>query len=269
MPFDLGLEGRHVFVFGGTTGINLGIAAAFARQGAKVTVASRKRENVDAAVTSLREAGRHVHGCCADVRDPEAVRAALEDAVAKFGPIHTIVSGAAGNFLCEAARMSPNGFKTVVDIDLIGSFNALRLGFDHLAKPGGNIISITAPQSSVPMRFQAHAAAAKAGIDQLTRVLALEWGPHGVRVNAISPGPIDGTEGFTRLIGPDPAARRKAIDWVPLKRLGSPQDIADLALFLASSRASYISGAIVPCDGGGAIESCKPALEAAAAQVLN
>lgn len=264
MALELELAGRHVFVFGGTSGINLGIAGAFVREGAKVTVASRKRENVDAALEHLRKIAPHVHGCCADVRDPEAIRAALDDAVARFGPLHTIISGAAGNFLCEAEKISPNGFKTVVDIDLLGTFNAVRLGFDYLAKPGANIISITAPQSTVPMRFQAHAAAAKAGVDQLTRVLALEWGRHGVRVNAISPGPIDGTEGFTRLIGPDPAARQKAIDWVPLRRLGSLQDIADLALFLASPRASYISGAIIPCDGGGAIESCKPALEAAA-----
>ena len=266
MAFDLQLAGRHAFVFGGTTGINLGIAAAFVREGAKVTVASRKRENVDAALHKLGTGGAPVHGCCADVRDPEAVGAALKEAVSRFGPIHTLVSGAAGNFLCEAEKMSPNGFRTVMDIDLFGSFNALRLGFDHLAKPGGNIISITAPQGSVPMRYQAHASAAKAGVDQLTRVLALEWGAHGVRVNAISPGPIDGTEGFTRLIGPDSQARQRAIDFVPLKRLGTPDDIANLALFLASPFASYISGAIIPCDGGGAVESCKPALEAAAMQ---
>lgn len=268
MGFDLALTGRHIFVFGGTTGINLGIAAAFVREGAHVTVASRKRENVDAAVSALSAAGSQVHGCCADVRDPQAVGAALASAVARFGPIHTLISGAAGNFLCEAEKMSPNGFKTVVDIDLMGTFNALRLGFEYLARPGGNIITITAPQGSVPMRFQAHASAAKAGVDQLTRVLALEWGRHGVRVNAISPGPIDGTEGFNRLIAPDADSRRQALEWVPLKRFGTPDDIADLALFLASPHASYISGAIIPCDGGGALESCKPALEAAAAHIL-
>lgn len=265
MAFDLELAGRHVFVFGGTTGINLGIAAAFVREGARVTVASRKRENVDAAVASLAAGGAEVHGCCADVRDPQAVSAALADAVARFGAIHTLVSGAAGNFLCEAEKMSANGFKTVVDIDLMGTFNALRLGFEHMDRRGGNMISITAPQGSVPMRFQAHASAAKAGVDQLTRVLALEWGRHGIRVNAISPGPIDGTEGFNRLIAPDAESRRRALDWVPLKRFGTPGDIADLALFLASPRASYISGAIIPCDGGGALDSCKPALEAAGA----
>jgi NAD(P)-dependent dehydrogenase (short-subunit alcohol dehydrogenase family) len=115
----------------------------------------------------------------------------------------------------------------------------------------------------VPMRYQAHCGAAKAGIDQLTRILALEWGPVGIRVNAISPGPIDGTEGVRRLIAPSPEARAFAEARVPLGRLGTLDDIGNLALFLASRYAGYISGAIVPCDGGGSFDSVKPALEAA------
>lgn len=267
MAFDLDLAGRHAFVFGGTSGINLGIAEAFVREGMRVTVASRKRENVDSALARLQGAGGEVHGCCADVRDVAAVDAALQEGVARFGVIDALVSGAAGNFLCEARSMSPNGFKSVVDIDLIGTFHVLRMAFPHLRMPGASVISITAPQSTVPMRFQAHAAAAKAGVDQLTRVLALEWGEHGVRVNAISPGPIDGTEGFERLMGRDAAMRAASIAYVPIKRLGTLADIADLALFLASARSTYISGAVIPCDGGGAVESVKPALEAAAARL--
>src|SRR5207249_588884 len=116
---------------------------------------------------------------------------------------------------------------------------------------------------SIPMRYQAHACAAKAGIDQLTRVLALEWGAEGVRVNAISPGPIAGTEGVRKLMAQSDAEREQATSLVPLKRLGTLDDIANLALFLASPYAGYISGAVIPCDGGGALESVKPALEAA------
>ena len=267
MQVDFDFTGRHVVVFGGTTGINFGIAHAFARQGAHLTVASRKAENVEAAVADLRSHGGKVFGTTADVRDFDAVGAALKASVEQFGPIDVLVSGAAGNFLCEAKDMSSNGFRVVVDIDLVGSFHVLRQAHAHLRKPGASVINITAPQSFVPMRYQAHACAAKAGVDQLTRVLALEWGAEGVRVNSISPGPIDGTEGFRKLMAPSEGEREAARNAVPLKRFGSLDDIANLALFLASPYASYISGALIPCDGGGALESVKPVLESAGAQI--
>lgn len=263
MRMDLDFKQRHVVVFGGTTGINFGVAHAFARQGANVTVVSRKVENVEAASSALRQYGGAVHGVTADVRDFEAVGRALAESVEKFGEIDVLISGAAGNFLCEAKDMSANGFRVVVDIDLVGTFHVLRQAFAHLRKPGASVINITAPQSFIPMRFQAHACAAKAGVDQLTRVLALEWGSAGVRLNSISPGPIEGTEGFQRLMAQNDVQRQSAADSVPLKRFGTLDDIANLALFLASPYASYVSGALIPCDGGGALESVKPALEAA------
>ncbi|RQS71642.1 SDR family NAD(P)-dependent oxidoreductase [Burkholderia sp. Bp8963] len=265
MQIDIDFSGRHVFVFGGTTGINFGIAAAFARCGANVSVASRKRENVDAAVAALAGPRAQAHGVCADVRDFEAVGAAFDDAVRRFGPIDVLISGAAGNFLCDANAMSANGFRVVVEIDLIGSFNVIRQAYPHLRKPGASIVNITAPQATVPMRYQAHAAAAKAGVDQLTRVLALEWGTDCLRVNAISPGPIDGTEGFRKLIARTDSELAAAEAAVPLRRFGTADDIANLALFLASPYASYVSGAVIPCDGGGAVDSVKPALERAGA----
>ncbi|MES2529578.1 MAG: SDR family oxidoreductase [Pseudomonadota bacterium] len=263
MKIGIDYTGRHVVVFGGTTGIHFGIAVAFARQGARLTVVSRKQDNVDTAVAALREHGGEVHGVSADVRDFDAVGRAFADSVAQFGPVDVLISGAAGNFLCEAKDMSSNGFKVVVDIDLVGTFHVLRQAHAHLRKPGAAIINITAPQSFVPMRFQVHANAAKAGVDQITRTLALEWGEEGVRINSISPGPIDGTEGFRKLMAPTPEDRATAQGHVPLKRFGTLDDIANLALFLASPYANYISGAVVPCDGGGALESVKPALEAA------
>jgi len=240
MQLDLKFHDRHVIVFGGTTGINFGIAEAFARQGADVTVVSRRRENVDAAVERLRAHGHRVVCVCADVRDYESVGSALSAAVGQAGPVDVLVSGAAGNFLCSANRMSANGFKSVVDIDLLGTFHVMRQAFEHLRKPGAAVINITAPQSSVAMRYQAHACAAKAGIDQLTRVLALEWGEHGVRVNAISPGPIDGTEGVKRLIGQTDLERKQATDAVPLRRLGTLDDIGNLALFLVALRKLHL-----------------------------
>lgn len=267
MQLPIDFTDRHVFVFGGTTGINFGIADAFARQGARVTVASRRRENVDSAVASLEKHGGQVHGVVADVRDFDAVGAAYAESVGKFGLIDALISGAAGNFLCEAKDMSSNGFKVVIDIDLVGTFHVLRQAYAHMRKPGGSVINITAPQSFVPMRYQAHASAAKAGVDQLTRVLALEWGEYGIRLNSISPGPIDGTEGFRKLMAPTVDDREFALGQVPLKRFGSLDDISNLALFLSSPYASYISGALIACDGGGALESVKPALEAAGGRV--
>ena len=267
MRIDLDFQQRHVVVFGGTTGINFGIADAFAARGASVTVVSRRPDNVDKAVARLLSAhGPRVAGTCADVRDFDGVGRALADSVGRFGPIDVLVSGAAGNFFSPARRISANGFKAVVDIDLLGTFHVMRQAWEHLRKPGAAVINITAPQASIPMRYQAHAGAAKAGVDQLTRVLALEWGADGVRVNAISPGPIDGTEGVKRLMAQSDAEREQATSFVPMKRLGTLDDIANLALFLASPYAGYISGAVIPCDGGGALESVKPALEAAGAQ---
>lgn len=268
MQINFDFTGKHVVVFGGTTGINFGIAQAFARQGAAVTVASRKQENVDHACAELRKFGAPVFGACADVRDFDAVGAALDQAVARLGAIDVLVSGAAGNFLCEAKDMSANGFRVVIDIDLVGSFHVLRQAYRHLRKPGASVINITAPQSFIPMRYQAHAGAAKAGIDQLTRTLALEWGAEGIRINSVSPGPIDGTEGFRKLMANDAQQRERAVAAVPLKRIGTLDDIANLALFLGSPYAGYISGALIPCDGGGALESVKPPLEAAGAALM-
>ncbi|WP_211455375.1 SDR family oxidoreductase [Collimonas antrihumi] len=246
-PFDF--NGKTVFVFGGTSGINLGIAHAFAEQGARVAVASRSQDKVDAAVSALSRHGGEVAGFCADVRNPDAVAAAFTGASQAFGQIDVLVSGAAGNFPATALGMSPNGFKSVVDIDLLGSFHVLRASYPYLTKPGAAIINISAPQAFLPMELQAHVCAAKAGVDMLTRVLAMEWGEQGVRVNSIVPGPIGGTEGMERL-APTPALKTRIASTVPLRREGTPRDIANAAIFLASPLASYISGVVLPVDGG-------------------
>lgn len=242
-------SGRVVFVAGGTSGINLGIAKAFARHGAQVAVLSRKPEKVESAVAALRELGATAIGFSADVRDYEAVTAALAQAHAELGTIDVLISGAAGNFPAPALGLSPNGFKAVVDIDLLGTFHVLRAAYPYLRKPGASVINISAPQSQQPMPLQLHVCAAKAGVDMVTRVLAQEWGPVGVRVNAISPGPIADTEGMHRL-APTPELQARAIASVPLRRLGTVDDIADAAMFLSSARASYISGVYLPVDGG-------------------
>lgn len=238
--------GCTVFVAGGTSGINLGIAKAFAAAGARLGVASRRQDKVDAAIADL---GPGTLGYAIDVRDAQATADALAAFAAEAGPIDVLVSGAAGNFPAAAKDLSPNGFKSVVDIDLLGTFHVMRGAYPHLRRPGGNIINVSAPQATIPMPMQIHVCAAKAGVDMVTRCLAIEWGPEGIRVNAVVPGPIDGTEGMARL-APTEAMRAGIAGSVPMRRFGTPQDVAEACLWLGSSSAGYVSGSIVFADGG-------------------
>jgi NAD(P)-dependent dehydrogenase (short-subunit alcohol dehydrogenase family) len=243
------LKGKTAFIAGGSSGINLGIAHGFAEAGARVAIISRKPEKVETAVAGLEAAGHEAMGAAADVRDFAAVEAALKSVHEAWGEIDILVSGAAGNFLAPAIGMSANAFRTVVDIDLIGTFHVLRAAYEFLRKPGASVISITAGQAVNPTMFQSHVCAAKAGINMLTRCLALEWGGAGVRVNAIAPGPISDTEGMARLT-PTPEAEAALKRMIPLGDYGEKRDIADLAIFLSSDSARYITGAILDCDGG-------------------
>jgi NAD(P)-dependent dehydrogenase (short-subunit alcohol dehydrogenase family) len=259
-------SGTAVFVAGGTSGINLGIAEGFAAAGARVAVMSRSKEKVDAAVTRLQALGAQATGEAADVRDPEATGAVLQHAHAAFGDIDVLVSGAAGNFPAAALDMSPNAFRSVVDIDLLGSYHVLRAAYPLLRKPGAVIINVSAPQAFLPMALQSHVCAAKAGVDMLTRVLALEWGGDGIRVNAVVPGPIEGTEGMIRL-APTPEAREIVTATVPAGRWGTPRDVADVCLFLASPLAAYVTGVVLPADGGWSLGGAVTAMTAIAAQL--
>ncbi|TXI17733.1 MAG: SDR family oxidoreductase [Ottowia sp.] len=241
-------SGRTVFVSGGTSGINLGIADAYAAAGARVAVMSRNPDRVAAAQAQLARHGQPVLGHTGDVRDPVRVQQVLAEVHAAWGAIDVLVSGAAGNFLARALDLSPNGFRAVVDIDLIGTFHVLRAAHAYLRQPGASIINISAPQSYNPAPLQVHACAAKAGVDQIMRVLAMEWGAEGIRVNSIVPGPVEGTTGLAKLSSD--RARASMARRVPLGRLGRLQDIAAMALFLGSDDASYITGALIPVDGG-------------------
>jgi NAD(P)-dependent dehydrogenase (short-subunit alcohol dehydrogenase family) len=242
-------RGRVVFVTGGSSGINLGLAEAFGLAGAKVAINGRNLEKLARAVEGLRQQGIVAEGYPADVREYQALEGAISQAVETLGPIDVLVCGAAGNFPAPAMAISPNGFKAVVDIDLLGTFNACRAAFERLNKPGASVLNITAPQAAFPYALQSHVCAAKAGVDMLTRTLALEWGPAGVRVNAVSPGPILETGGMARLAG-SPESQARLAQAMPLQRLGTKADVAQLALFLASDAASYCTGGVYPADGG-------------------
>ena len=240
--------GKTVFVTGGGSGINLGIAKNFAAVGAKIAICGRTQEKLDAAAGELRALGATVCHGVADVRDFAALEALLARVKTELGPVDVLVAGAAGNFLCPAAQLSANGFKTVVDIDLLGSFNAARAAFSQLRETRGSILFISAGQAYMPYGFQLHVAAAKAGIDMMMRNLALEWGRYGIRVNSIAPGPIAGTEGMKRLSSPGTIAQIERA--IPLGRLGTVDDIGQLAVVLASPLASYVTGTLLVADGG-------------------
>jgi NAD(P)-dependent dehydrogenase (short-subunit alcohol dehydrogenase family) len=243
------LEGKVAFITGGGSGINLRIAERFAAQGAKLGLMGRKQDKLDRAAEGIRSAGGAAIGIAGDVRYYEECENALRKMHQEFGEIDILVCGAAGNFPAPVLGMSANGFKAVIDIDLLGTFNTCRAAYEHLRKPGASVISISATHAFVPIAYQAHVCAAKAGIDIFSKTLAIEWAAAGVRVNVIAPGPVDDTEGMRRL-APTEEARRLATESVPLGRFATKDDIANLALFLCSDAAAYMTGAICVCDGG-------------------
>ena len=242
------LKDRVAFVTGGGTGITGGVARALAEAGASVALVSRKMEHLEPAAAAINENGGQAFAVAADVRNPEEVDKAIAATVERFGKIDIVVNGAAGNFLVPADQLSPNGFGAVVDIDLKGTFNVSRAAFPQLKEHGGQILNISATLHYLGTPLQLHVSAAKAGVDALTRNLAVEWGRHGIRVNAIAPGPIEDTEGMKRLV-PEPI-KVKLRERIPLGRFGLIKDIENAAVFLCSDAANYINGAIIVIDGG-------------------
>ncbi len=243
------LAGRVALITGGGSGICRGIATAYARFGANVCIVSRKADVLDKTASEIRTlTGRPVLAIAADVRQPDAVAAAVAATIAKFGKLDTLVNGAAGNFLAPAAALSPNGFRTVVDIDLVGTFVSSRAAFEALSASGdGLVLNISATLHYHGTPLQIHASAAKAGVDAVTRNLAVEWGQFGIRACGIAPGPIGDTEGMRRLAPGDVAER--SLKGIPAGRYGTIDEIAAAAVYLRSPAAAYISGHVLVVDG--------------------
>jgi len=256
------LQGRAAFITGGGSGINLRIAELFAKQGATLALMGRNQEKLDRAAEGIRAAGGAAMSIAGDVRHFEDCENALRKAHDGFGAIDILVCGAAGNFPAPVLGMSANGFKAVIDIDLLGTFNTCRAAYTYLRKPGSAIVNISATHAFLPIAYQSHVCAAKAGVDMFSKTLAIEWASAGVRVNVIAPGVVDDTEGVRRL-APTEEARRHAMQGVPLGRFATKDEIADLALFLCSDAAAYITGAIFVCDGGQSLLGSRNFLAAA------
>jgi peroxisomal 2,4-dienoyl-CoA reductase len=242
------LQGQAALVTGGGTGICRGIALALAEAGCNVAIVSRRMEHLEPTVADLSSHRVKAVAVAADVRDPAAVDEAIARSVEAFGRLDIVVNGAAGNFLCAANKLSPNGFGTVVDIDLKGTFNVSRAAYPHLSVRGGSILNISATLHYLGTAEQAHVSAAKAGIDALTRNLAVEWGPAGIRVNGVAPGPVEGTEGVRRLT--TESTRRSIEESCPLGRLATIDEVAAACVFLCSGAAAFITGVTLVVDGG-------------------
>ncbi|WP_436774077.1 SDR family oxidoreductase [Yinghuangia sp. YIM S09857] len=240
------LADRVALVTGGATGLGLEIARTLGHHGAKVAICSRKEDNLRPAVKELVSQGIDArYGVC-DVRDLAQVQRVVSETLDAYGRLDIVVNNAAGNFPAPLTGLSPNGFKAVVDIDLLGTFNVSRATYDaYLAEHGGTIVNISATIQYTGMAMQAHVASAKAGVDALTRTCAIEWGKDGVRVNVVAPGSMTGTEGYSRVTAVTGTRTRS-----PLGRPGTRHEVADAVLFLASDAASYITGATLAVDGG-------------------
>jgi NAD(P)-dependent dehydrogenase (short-subunit alcohol dehydrogenase family) len=251
------MRGKCLFVTGGGSGIGLGICLAFARLGAKVAICGRTESKLQKAAEAIKHAGaEEVLFARADVRKPEECHAAVDMVGQKWGKIDVFVNNAAGNFMSLAEDISPHAFSTVVDIDLRGSFHLAKAALPFLraaAKDGAGatLLQISATLYYTAMPFQGHAAAAKAGIDSLTKTWAAEWAEDGIRVVSIAPGPIADTEGGPtgRVFGQAGAGKQDPRRTVPLGRYGTTNDIANTAVFLASPGGSFITGTNVVVDG--------------------
>lgn len=244
-------SGKTVLVTGGGTGLGKATALAFARAGARVAILSRSREHLDPTAEEIRATGANALAIPADVRDPDAVEAAVGEIEKTLGPIDVVVNNAAGNFLIPAEQLTPNGFRAVVEIVLNGTwFVSSSVGKRMLARGSGSMVNVIATYAETGMPGVVHSAAAKAGVLSITRTLAAEWGSRGIRVNAVAPGVMVTEGAAVNLKFADPATQQKLIHSIPLQRLATLDEVADAILYLAGPRAAYITGTALTVDGG-------------------
>ncbi len=241
-------EGKVAVVTGGGSGLGRDMALAFAREGARVCVIGRRQEKLDETCALIEKEGGSAFGLSADVRDPVRVEAVMMEIVEKAGRIDVLVNNAAGNFVAPSEELSPNGFKSVVDIVLLGTFYCTRFAFDALRESKGAILNIIAAYAWSGEPGAVHSAAAKAGVLAMTRTLAGEWGRYGIRANAIAPGPVH-TEGTDKNLWSIADVEAHVTASIPLGRIGEPADISRAATWICSDDANWVSGATLAVDG--------------------
>jgi NAD(P)-dependent dehydrogenase (short-subunit alcohol dehydrogenase family) len=248
-PFSV--AGKSVIVTGGGTGIGAAIARVFSERGAKVLIASRNGEHLGPVAKALRDDGGTVESITCDVRDADQVETMFDRAEAAFGGVDVMINNHGASFYARAEDLSPNGFATIVAINLNGTFfcarAAARRWIDR--KQGGRIINMSSEAGIYGAPGMSHYAAAKAGVQNLTRTLAMEWAPHGILVNCIAPGPIDTPEAATRSWG-TPEMKAQVEKSTALNRLGRVEEIAWPCVFLASEAAGFVTGQTFSVDGG-------------------
>jgi len=244
-------EGKVALVTGGGSGLGRAFALEFARLGAGVVVAGRRPEPLDETVDLIEGRSGKALGQPTDVRDPEQVDALVAAAVDRFGRVDVLVNNAAGNFVVKAEELSPNGWRAVVAIVLDGGFLCSRAAGRQMIEQGegGAILSVIASYAWTGGPGTIHSAAAKAGIVAMTRTLAVEWAPHGIRANCICPGPTD-TEGAGQALWPTEEDRKRVAATVPAGRLATPEEVAWWATALCSPYAGYVTGETLTIDGG-------------------
>ncbi len=240
-------------ITGGGSGIGFAIARNLVRLGATVVLVSRKEERLREAAQSLNEeAGREASTFHAlDVRDSDAVQVMADEVVGRHGQIDLLVNNAAGNFIVPAEELTPNGWNAVVGIVLNGTFYCSSSVGKKLieAKRGGAILNVVANYAWTGAAGVVHSASAKAGVIAMTQTLAVEWARHGIRVNAIAPGPV-ATDGASSKLFPDERVQEGIRHTVPLRRFATLEEIANAAAYMLSDHASYVTGEVFVIDGG-------------------
>jgi 3-oxoacyl-[acyl-carrier protein] reductase len=246
--FDI--SGKITIVTGGGTGIGADIAREFCRRGAKVVITSRTMDHLGPVAEGIRREGGAVEALVCDVRQNDQVEAVVNKAVETWGQVDILINNAGASFVAHAHEISPNGFAAIVAINLNGTFLFSRAAAKVMMakKTGGSIINISSDSGVFGSATMCHYGAAKAGVINLTRSLAIEWAQYGIRVNCISPGPIE-TEGVKEVLWPTPELQQRAINSTALKRFGTGVEIAWPCVFLASEAAGYITGVNLQVDG--------------------